>query len=297
MALMMNKVVERDRKSAVDFFESIPVLITREHRYGFRGQANEVWDLAPTLARFVDQLVLVYPELKRERERTTKLALGRLSEEFKRNLIVNNDVPRQRIDEMDLWQYGQHFGLPSPLLDWTRSPYVALFFALWEHKGGVKRCVWTLDLNLLNHLNELVVREVRPKFRDRITPESFLNEQFPLLEIVEEVNENNRRMTFQQGFFTKHDYYRSLEVWLKRVVRELHFNAADRPFLMKHTFPCSESERLQLLDKLDAMNINNRTLFPDIMGSVLGAMDHTTRSFQGQSSHSMSFTHLDDPAE
>jgi hypothetical protein len=143
---------------------------------------------------------------------------------------------------------------------------------------------------LLQLLNESVVQEVRPKFKDRLKSEDLLDEQFPVLRVIQELNENNRRLVFQQGFFTKHDYYRSLEVWLNRIVAELHFNRSDRPLLQKCTFSCTEGERISFLDKLDAMNINPRTLFPDIAGSVLGAIDETFRSFQEPSSKGFHFS-------
>lgn len=287
---LLNEVHKKEFPTLADFFASIPDLITRDHNYGFRGHADEEWDLVPTLGRFIDRIVAAFHDLRSEREYATKIALKRLRDEFKKNLIMNNDLPRQRIEEMDLWQYGQHFGLPSPLLDWTRSPYVALFFALSDWNGAAKGCVWILNLELLSYLNKVVVDEVRPRFKDRIKPEALLNEQYPVLDVVEEINENNRRMVFQQGFFTRHDYYRSLEVWLNRVVSALHFKRADRPLLQKHTFPCSEVERIAILDKLDSMNINHRTLFPDIAGSVQGAVDSTFRSFQAPRTKTLHFS-------
>jgi hypothetical protein len=108
--------------------------------------------------------------------------------------------------------------------------------------------------------------------------------------VVEEVNENNRRMAFQQGFFTKHDYYRSFEVWMKRIVDQLTFKKAESPLLHKYSLPCSEADRWAVLDKLDAMNINHRTLFPDITGSVRGAKDATFRNFQAPRFKSMNFS-------
>jgi hypothetical protein len=279
--MLMNEIFEKQHASPDALFSFIPdQLITREHRYGFRGHADHQWKLEPTAMRFIDQIEAAHPERKADRVRTGELALKRLLEAFRTNLIVNHDLPEEAVERIDLWQYGQHFGLPSPLLDWTHSPYVALFFALSSPTRSEldSRCVWVLNLEMLGFLNRAVLEEVRPKHEDRLHGE-LLDQQFPLLEIVEEVSQHNRRVAFQQGFFTKHVHYRSLEIWLTRIVKQLHFNRGDRPVLQKHIFPCTEPQRLAVLDKLDKMNINNRTLFPDVYGSVKGAIDSTIRSF------------------
>lgn len=287
---------ERSFQSVTEFFDyASEKLITRDYDYGFRGHANSGWQLETTLSRFVSEIQLNYPERgsHNERELLTKLCLQRLHEEFGNNLITNNDLPQDRVEKIDLWQYGQHFGLPSPLLDWTHSPFIALFFAISESAKNEEektRCVWVINLNMLTHVNDQVINEVRPKFENQISPESVLYQQFPTSEIVREINENNRRIAFQQGFFTKHEYYKSLEVWLKRVVDEMTFGKGDSPVLRKLNFPCSERERASMLDRLDKMNINNRTLFPDIFGSVRGAVDTVYRSFQAPKFRGFTFS-------
>lgn len=287
---------EKSFQSVTEFFDySLKKLITREYDYGFRGHSNSGWKLETTLSRFVNEIQLHYPEHGVNKERTllTNLCLQRLHEEFRNNLITNNDLPQDRVEKIDIWQYGQHFGLPSPLLDWTHSPFIALFFAISEpamNNDEGERCVWVIDLSMLAYVNKQVIEEVRPKFKGSISPESALNQQFPISKIVREINENNRRIAFQQGFFTKHDYYKSLEIWLKRVVGEMAFHKGDSPVLRKLSFPCSERERVSMLDRLDKMNINNRTLFPDIFGSVKGALDTVYRSFQAPKFRSSRFS-------
>ena len=279
----MSKIHEHEFDSGDSFLSYISEnLITRQHSYGFRGHSEISWNLEPTIFRFMDDINKVFPN-KTDSANQLKRIMNTLKNEFEKNLIINRDLSKSDIEGIDICQFGQHYGLPTPLLDWTYSPYVALFFALAEPSKEVSnsmRCVWALNLELLNFINEAVVNEVRPLFKDRLSPEEYLNQQFPILSVVFEVNQHNRRIPYQQGFFTKHDYYRSLEIWLKRIVENLARPNSDTPVLTKFIFPCADADRLKILDKLDRMNINNRTLFPDIYGSVKGAMDHTLRSFQ-----------------
>lgn len=286
MQYQLDQVLEQTFTSASDFFKFIPDgLITRNHTLGFRGHENSEWKLEPTISRFLKKILERYPDRKDRANETRQIALKNLHAAFRRNLIVNGDLPQEVAEQIDLWQYGQHFGLPSPLLDWTYSPYIALFFALRDDSEPTAshRCVWSINIEMVRQLNYLIVEQARPSLGKNIKSESMLNEQLPVLEIVQEINASNKRIVFQQGFFTKHDYYVSLEVFLKRVVSEIAHKKWNLQLLQKFTFPCSENERLGLLDNLDKMNINNRTLFPDITGSVKDSVDSTMRSFMSPS--------------
>lgn len=269
-------------------------LITRQHNYGFRGHKNASWKLETTLARYVDEIISMFPERKETFEQTYAVASAMLLKDFKRNLVINSDLPQEKVEKIDIWQYGQHFGLPSPLLDWSYSPYVALYFAIASRVRDFSDepcAIWVLNLEILDMINRTIVDHIRPKHSEVISPTEFLNQLFPCVEVLDEPYEGNKRIAFQQGFFTKLDYYRSIEVWINRIARDLPQPKVDREFIQKLVFPCGQRDAMTMLDKLDKMNINSRSLFPDIFGTVKDTIDSTTRWFQTPKYKSFHFSH------
>lgn len=96
----------------------------------FRGQADQSWPLVTTLERFSTKPWSV----KRYHRLLLSVAPAVVSLTSK-----EWDLDRDReVDESypgpppgyEFMIYLRHHGFPSPLLDWSRSPYVAAFFAL-----------------------------------------------------------------------------------------------------------------------------------------------------------------------
>ena len=98
----------------------------------FRGQRNMAWPLASVWERFLlwkseHGQVVTGGEIA---IRDSKLAV------FKQYVIGSRDLRAADLTtDLEWWSLGRHFGLVTPLLDWSRSPYVAAFFAFmdqWE---------------------------------------------------------------------------------------------------------------------------------------------------------------------
>jgi len=268
-------------------------LVHTSHRLGFRGQRCAVWDLKPSLARFVSRL----KEKGKVSHGNYETIGKRIQDEFKKNLLLNQDLTPEQLDRVDLWQYGQHYGLPTPLLDWTYSPYIGLFFAL--NSDGVydvgepkKPCVlWVLNIDMVRQINTIISDIVWPKMSAKIKSEELLKQQIPKMEIVGDIDGYNRRIGYQQGFFTRHVFYESFEIWARRIAKEIPHESWGSPLLQKISFFPSDEERSKILLDLNKMNVNSRTLFPDIKGSVAQTcffIEHPEQHTRGLKIHHMS---------
>lgn len=135
--------------------------------------------------------------------------------------------------------YLRHHGFPSPLLDWTRSPYIGAFFALNDIKLDI-------DAALFAYVEDL------GKGKTGWGSEPMISSHGPYIH-------THKRHHFQQCEYTvctkMHD--KKAHYWSHEDV--FHKNNAEQDMLIKYILP--SSQRKEFLRKLDLMNINAYSLF------------------------------------
>ena len=155
--------------------------------------------------------------------------------------------------EIDLWQTMQHHGAPTRLLDWTRSFYVALYFAVVgspTHDASVS----VINLAAIDKWDELDSK-VRPHHARGF--EKLLDDKpRPLLYSP---TPDFERAVIQQGLFTIPTH---LMCDHNKLFSDAHNDTGHE---MERVLIRSECKPL-LLSQLIAMNLTAATLFPDIDG-------------------------------
>jgi len=207
----------------------------------FRGQRSSNWTLETSLDRHLRRIEPEGIDL----DSTYNFVL----QNFALSLRGRSDVNKDHIGNIDeLWALGQHYGLATPLLDWSRSLFVALYFAFEDFTKSESgyRSVWALNIsqNVLDAMDKFNLGKDE-------------NKQF---RIVEPLSDSNPRLISQSGLFTKQPLNFSVQDW---VIENLPHNA---PYLMK--IMINEQERFKILTSLKLMNIHPASLFPEPDGAA-----------------------------
>lgn len=221
----------------------------------YRGQADFNWPLCSSLDRLRKQ----YPKRRHLGDGVPKwFDVPPLSEKehldaFKR-AVRGRLGPNTRLssdsDCDDWWALGQHHGLATPLLDWTRSPYVALFFAFDEEYCLTQNGQW--EKPTYRGVYAFSTSDMGPHNENKNSP----------VQLVSPWTDTSYRLVSQASLLLRLPADKDLEGEVKKkFAGEEHARA-----LWKLRIP--NKGRDECLAVLNKMNINHMALFPDLDGAA-----------------------------
>ena len=232
------------------------ILNTKKYRkWIFRGQSDASWDLISGYLRYARNIkTITTPDQKR-------LGPMNMHEKnmFKKfqahaHLYLTNLPPKT--DTIEWLALMQHHGTPTRMLDWSFSPYVALFFAVESaDKQFSLYCMKpdefrSADEDYFGKLGEDLDTLKKKVFIDKRGNKNFLYAYEPKFQ--------HERLVSQQALFTiSSSNYESYEQILSNYT-------LDESAIIKLNFQPSLIP--EIMKKLSIMNINAATLFPGLDG-------------------------------
>jgi len=221
--------------------------------WAFRGQQDANWLLQSSLARYLSSFVHEAPNWRVQEQRAIRI--------FRRKAHTYVSDARVLSDDLRCLGLMQHHGAPTRLLDFTKSPYVAAFFAL--ERAIHESAVYAVNTPAL--YRDLAVPKTAPDLtRDTIDPRKTGNfEKFFLPDInpiiwFGEPTEMDRRLIAQAGTFMVPGL---LHKPLDKIFEQY---ASDKDLVCKIVIPLSVRD--EGMRSLYRMNITNASLFPDLEG-------------------------------
>lgn len=217
--------------------------------FAFRGLSDARYRLIPTLKRLTGDFTALERHLIRN---------------FRKYAL------RHVVERDSFWNWltvAQHYGLPTRMLDWTFSPFIALHFALANvDKYDIDGVVWAVNYMELHKLLPDPLRNVLEAEGSDVFTVEMLGSAMASLREMDELSEQkfalfleppsmDDRIVNQAALFSvASDPGLSLDHWLE-----------DQPEMWRKII-IPASLKWEFRDKLDQIGVTERVLFPGLEG-------------------------------
>jgi hypothetical protein len=214
----------------------------------FRGIANSTWKLDTTLERktketfsvnrYLEYVYFCVNEIESYTNRRWNL---KEIDEIEKEIKEKQRDYRVHLPYYSYLIYLRHHGFPSPLLDWSESPFIAAYFALYEEKTEDKVSIYS--------------------FIEMPKGVKSGSGSFPNIHVQGPLVSAHTRHFNQKAWYTvatKYDYDENKHIFInhEEVFRS---NEKEQDVLIKINIPITD--RIKALKELSDYNINHFTLF------------------------------------
>jgi hypothetical protein len=248
---VVDGVVEYTLDSWTEFSSLANTLFAKAPAFVYRGHANYQWTLRSSLDRLEER----FPKRKNMSGDTPPFFdMAPFTDQehlnaFKRALRGRRGANPPPLEEDDYWALGQHHGLATPLLDLTRSPFAALFFAFEQEQVVIGDALVTPEFRGVYALSTHTIKHP-------------VNQPAVPFQLVSPDSDANYRLISQTALFVKLPRHTDLECY----VRTWFAGESQDATFSKIKIP--NEDRHGCLVALSRMNINHTTLFPDVEGAA-----------------------------
>jgi len=254
-------MIKKIRVSSLE--ELMPILTDQEYRadidryrtqYIYRGMPDASFRMTTSLYRNCKDLQKkLEPAILRNFTKYAALS----------DPVIERSVWRQMI-------LGQHYGLPTRLLDWTHSPLIGLHFAVTEEDMdmmGERDCVlWRVDMTELHHLlPDKYLKELEKDDTVIFSMEKLEQVAGSLEEYDEDMGDQAMVVieppSVDPRIINQYSFFSAVPIGMKDVEEFL-----DKKTRKTVKYTIAKELRWKLRDMLDQINISERIVYPGLDG-------------------------------